>query len=72
MIHFVTMSTIAPIKNKKRKDTFFDFVQLIQKEKMRELWDNKEDEIYDVPKSMFGGFSGSGLKRRDRGDTREL
>ncbi len=35
------------IKNEKEKEEFDKFVMEAQKEKMRELWDNKADEAWE-------------------------
>ena len=32
---------------KKKKAQYDEFLHNIQKDKMRELWDNKEDEVWD-------------------------
>lgn len=38
---------ITVFKNIKKKNQYDEFLHKIQQPKMKELWDNKEDEIWD-------------------------
>ncbi len=42
MIH----NMVKSFKNRKKRKQYDEFLQKVQKVKMKELWDNKEDEAW--------------------------
>ncbi|MFA5102022.1 MAG: hypothetical protein WC525_02600 [Candidatus Thermoplasmatota archaeon] len=38
---------IETFKNVKKRNQYDEFLHKIQQQKMKELWDNKEDEVWD-------------------------